>query len=192
MQLFKEAGAKYIFPVSEHHDGFQMYRSELSKYNAWDMGPHRNILGELKEEAERQGLYFCTSNHRAEHWFFMGHGREFESDVKEPLKRGDFYWPAMPEPDVVELRSKPYPTEEFLNDWLLRNCEIIDRYQPSLLYFDWWAQHEAFRGALRKLAAYYYNRGLEWGKEVGICYKYVGSGIAQVERGGIREAVSYP
>lgn len=196
IQLFKGAGARYIFPVAEHHDGFQMYRSGLSKYNAWDMGPHRDILGELKEEAERQGLYFCTSNHRAEHWFFMGHGKEFESDVKEPLKRGDFYWPAMPEPDTVELRSHPYPTEEFLNDWLLRNYEIIDQYQPSLLYFDWWVQHEAFRGALQKLAAYYYNRGLEWGKEVGICYKYdamaFGSGIVEVERGGIREAAPYP
>lgn len=80
IRLFKEAGAGYIFPVAERHDGFQMYRSELSEYNAWNMGPHKDVLGELKEEAERQGLYFYTSNHRAEHWFFMGHGREFESD----------------------------------------------------------------------------------------------------------------
>ena len=39
ISLFKEAGAQYVVPVAEHHDGFQMYRSELSKYNAWDMGP---------------------------------------------------------------------------------------------------------------------------------------------------------
>lgn len=196
IHLFKEAGARYIFPVAEHHDGFQMYRSELSRYNAWDMGPHRDIIGELKEEAERQGLHFCTSNHRAEHWFFMSHGKEFDSDVKEPLRRGDFYWPAMPEPDAMELRSQPCPTEEFLNDWLLRVCEIIDNYRPLLIYFDWWVQHEAFRGVLRKIAAYYYNRGLEWGEEVGICYKYdammFGSGIVEVERGSIREAASYP
>lgn len=195
IQLFKEAGARYIFPVAEHHDGFQMYKSGLSKYNTWDMGPGRDILGELKEEAERQGVYFCTSNHRAEHWFFMGHGKEFDSDIKEPLKRGDFYWPAMPEPNFVELRSQPYPTEEFLNDWLLRVCEIIDNYQPSLIYFDWWVQHEAFREVFKKMAAYYYNKGLEWGKEVGICYKYdamaFGSGIVEVERGGLDEAVPY-
>lgn len=195
IRLFKEAGARYIFPVAEHHDGFQMYRSALSKYNAWDMGPHRDIIGELKEEAESQGLRFCTSSHRAEHWFFMGHGKEFDSDIKEPLKRGDFYWPAMPEPDFVELRSQPYPTEEFLNDWLLRVCEIIDSYRPSLIYFDWWVQHEAFREVFQKMAAYYYNRGIEWGKEVGICYKYdamaFGSGIVEVERGGLDEAVPY-
>ncbi|WP_251388491.1 alpha-L-fucosidase [Mediterraneibacter agrestimuris] len=191
VKVFKEAGAKYIFPVAEHHDGFQMYRSDVSKYNAWDMGPGRDLLGELKDAAMKEKLVFCTSSHRAEHWFFMGHGKEFDSDIKEPLKRGDFYWPAMPEPDPQALQSEPYPTEEFLTDWLIRTCEIIDRYQPSLLYFDWWIQHEAFKEVLKKLTAYYYNRGEQWGKKVAICYKHdammFGSGIVEVERGALAE-----
>lgn len=194
-KLFREAGARYVFPVAEHHDGFQMYRSEISVYNAFDMGPHRDLLGELKGAVEEEGLQFCTSSHRAEHWFFMGHGKEFDSDIKEPLQRGDFYWPAMPEPDHQELQSEPYPSEEFLDDWLLRTCEIIDKYQPSLLYFDWWIQHEAFKEVLKKLAAYYYNRGAEWGKQVAICYKHdamaFGSGIVEVERGALAEAKPY-
>lgn len=196
VHLFKEAGAKYIFPVAEHHDGYQMYKSKLSKYNAYDSGPHRDILGELKEAAEEQGLVFCTSTHRAEHWFFMGHGKEFESDIKEPLRRGDFYWPAMPEPDNQDLKSEPYPSEEFLTDWFLRTCEIIDEYQPSLLYFDWWIQHNAFKERMKKLAAYYYNRGAEWGKKVAICYKHdammFGSGIIEVERGALAAPKPYP
>lgn len=194
-ELFREAGAKYVFPVAEHHDGFQMYKSEISKFNTWDMGPHRDILGELKTAVENQGMTFCTSSHRAEHWWFMSHGREFDSDVKEPMKRGDFYWPAMPEPDEADLQSRPYPSREFLDDWLLRTCEIIDRYQPSLLYFDWWVQHEAFKEPLQTLAAYYYNRGAQWGKKVAICYKHdammFGSGILEVERGALAEAKPY-
>ena len=190
-KIFKEAGAKYVFPVAEHHDGFQMYRSEISKWNAYDMGPKRDLLGELKKAIEGEEMVFCTSSHRAEHWFFMGHGKGFDSDVKEPMKRGDFYWPAMPEPDNQALQSDPYPTEEFLTDWLLRTCEIIDKYQPSLLYFDWWLQHEAFKGVLKKLAAYYYNRGVQWGKKVAICYKHdammFGSGIVEVERGALAD-----
>lgn len=193
--LFSEAGAKYVFPVAEHHDGFQMYKSEISKFNACDMGPQRDILGELKQAVEHQNMVFCTSSHRAEHWFFMGHGKEFESDIKEPLKKGDFYWPAMPEPDNQDLQSKPYPKKEFLEDWLLRTCEIIDGYKPALLYFDWWIQHEAFKEPLKKLAAYYYNRGSEWGKEVAICYKHdammFGSGIVEVERGKLSQAKPY-
>ena len=193
--LFKEAGAQYVFPVAEHHDGFQMYKSELSHWNAYEMGPKRDVLGELEEAFEKENMTFCTSTHRGEHWFFMGHGKEFDSDIKEPMERGDFYWPAMPEPDNQDLYSKPYPTEEFLNDWLIRTCELIDHYRPSLLYFDWWIQHEAFKPYLRKLAAYYYNRGAQWNMEVAICYKHdamaFGSGIVEVERGGFADAKPY-
>lgn len=195
MTLFKKAGAKYVFPVAEHHDGFQMYRSSISRYNTWDMGPHRDILGELKAEADKEGIVFCTSSHRAEHWWFMSHGKEFDSDVKEPMKKGDFYWPAMPEPHEADLQSRPYPSQEFLDDWLIRTCEIIDRYQPSLLYFDWWIQHEAFKDALKTLTAYYYNRGKQWGKDTAVCYKHdammFGSGILEVERGALAEAKPY-
>lgn len=193
--ILKNSGAKYIFPVAEHHDGFQMYRSKLSHFNAYEMGPKRDVLGELKEAFEKVGLAFCTSSHRAEHWFFMGHGKDFDSDIKEPMSRGDFYWPAMPEPDHQDLFSNPYPTEEFLQDWLVRTCEIIDEYKPKILYFDWWIQHDAFKPYLRKLAAYYYNRGLEWGEKVAISYKHdalmFGSGIVEVERGKFAEAKPY-
>jgi alpha-L-fucosidase len=195
ISLFKQAGAGYICPVAEHHDGFQMYESELSHWNAKEMGPHRDVIGELKNAAELAGLVFCTSSHRAEHWFFMGHGKEFDSDVKEPMQKGDFYWPAMPEPDNQDLFSEPYPTEEYLDDWLARTAEIIVKYRPKFLYFDWWLQHDAFKPYLKKLAAFYYNCGVEWGTDVQICYKHdammFGSGIVEVERGGFAEAKPY-
>lgn len=194
--LIRESGARYVFPVAEHHDGFQMYRSCISRYNTWNMGPHRDILGELKAAFQEQGLHFCTSSHRAEHWFFMGHGREFDSDVREPMKRGDFYWPAMPERDHQDLKSTPYPSREFLEDWLLRTCELVDRYCPELLYFDWWIQHEAFKPYLKKAAAYYYNRALSRGIQGAICYKHdammFGCGIPEIERGGFRHPKPWP
>ena len=191
--LFKEAGARYVVQVAEHHDGFQMYDSELSDWNAKKMGPERDILGELKKAYEERELVFAASSHRAEHHWFMGNGKAFDSDIKEPLTCGDFYWPSIPEqPDHQNLRTKPHPSEEFLDDWLLRTCEIIDKYQPKFLYFDWWIQHEAYKGHLKKIAAYYYNRGKEWGIPTAICYKHdafaFGSGIVDVERGRLKEA----
>ncbi len=192
LDLFRQAGARYYFPVSEHHDGFQMYHSELSHWNSVEMGPHRDIIGELRAATLEHGLHFATSNHRAEHWWFMGHGRDFDSDIHEPLRRGDFYWPAQAEPDNQDLFSVPRPTTEYREDWLLRVCELIDRYQPELLYFDWWIQHEAFKPYVRKFAAYYYNRAAQWGRQVSICYKDEGmawgSGLADVERGGFAQA----
>ncbi|MGX7350744.1 alpha-L-fucosidase [Enterococcus canis] len=192
LDAIQSAGARYFFPVAEHHDGFQLYQSQLSEFNSVNMGPHRDILGELKQSAEKRNIHFCTSSHRAEHWFFFGHGKEFNSDVTEPLKKGDFYWPAMPEPDNQELFSQPYPTQEFLDDWLLRTCEIIDQYQPECLYFDWWIQHEAFKENLKIVSAYYYNRGVAWGIPTAICYKHdammFGSGIPEIERGKFANA----
>lgn len=195
ISLYKEAGAGYIFPVAEHHDGFQMYESEISEWNAKAMGPKRDLIGEWKEAADKLGMVFCTSTHRAEHWWFMSHGKEFDSDVKEPMKKGDFYWPAMPEPNPEDLFSEPYPTEEYLNDWLARCAEIIVKYQPKLLYFDWWIQHQAFKPYLLKLAAFYYNMGKRWGEDVMFCYKHdamaFGTGIIEVERGGFAEPKPY-
>lgn len=194
-ELFKKAGARYVVPVAEHHDGFQMYKSEISHWNAYEMGPHRDILGELTESCHSRGLYTGASSHRIEHWFFMGHGKEFDSDIHEPLKHGDFYWPAMPEPHHQDLFSEPAPTEEYLQDWLVRTCEIIDRYQPRILYFDWWIHHSAVRPYLKKLTAYYYNRAAELGYGAVICYKHdaymFGCAVPDVERGQFAEMKPY-
>lgn len=193
--LFQKAGARYVVPVAEHHDGFQMYKSELSHFNSYEMGPHRDIAGELKLAIENRGLVYGASSHRIEHWFFMGHGKEFPSDIHEPLKQGDLYWPSMPEPDILDLFSKPEPSEEFLTDWLLRTCEIVDRYHPRVLYFDWWIQHSAVKPYLKKFAAYYYNRALEWGTGAVINYKYdafpMGTAVLNMERGQFAEAKPY-
>ncbi len=194
-RLFREAGAQYVVPVAEHHDGFQMYKSELSHWNAYEMGPHRNVLGELSEAVRQEGMINCCSSHRVEHWFFMSHGREFPSDIHDPMQRGDFYWPAMPEGNHQDLFSQPAPTQEFLEDWLERCCELVDIYRPRLVYFDWWIQHSAVRPYLRKFAAYYYNRAEEWGEEVVINYKHdafaFGTAVVDIERGQFADAKPY-
>lgn len=195
-ETFAKAGAKYVVPVAEHHDGFQMYESFLSHYNAAEIGPKRDIIGELKTAIEAHGMTFATSSHRAEHHWFMGNGKDFDSDIKEPLVCGDFYWPSeQQQPDQQDLFAKPAPSEEFLIDWVCRTCEIIDRYQPKILYFDWWIQHYAYKPYLRMIAAYYYNHGAEWGIPTAICYKHdamaFGSGIVDVERGKFSDAKPY-
>ena len=69
MQLFRRAGAGYVFPVAEHHDGFQMYKSELSHWNAAEKGPCRDVLGELRAAAEREGLaLICVTLNDPNDW----------------------------------------------------------------------------------------------------------------------------
>ncbi|NGP44285.1 alpha-L-fucosidase [Bacillaceae bacterium SIJ1] len=193
-ELFKNAGAKYVMPVAEHHDGFQMYKSDFSRFNAYEMGPERDIVGELGSALEKRNIPLSTSSHRIEHWFFMGHGKEFASDINEPLERGDFYWPAMPEPKHHDLHS-PSPSKAFLEDWLIRTCEIVDRYRPKIMWFDWWIQHQSVKPYLKKFAAYYYNRADEWGIDVAINYKHdafmFGTAVIDIERGQFAEQKPY-
>ena len=136
-----------------------------------------------------------ASSHRVEHWFFMGKGKEFDSDVKDPMERGDFYWPAMPGGDPQDIYCKPEPSEEFMQDWLVRTCELIDKYCPKILWFDWWIQHSACKPWLKKVAAYYYNRAAEWDVGVAINYKHdsflFGTAVPDVERGQFAEIKHY-
>lgn len=194
--LFKKAGAKYVVPVAEHHDGFQMYDSELSEWNAVRKGPCRDVIGELKKEIEKRDMVFATSSHRAEHQWFMGNGRDFESDICGEMTPADFYWPSLQkQPDQSSITDTPNVDEEYGNDWLARTAELIDKYHPAILYFDWWIQHVSWKPYLKKIAAYYYNCGLTWGQNVGICYKHdammFGSGIVDVERGKLSVPKSY-
>jgi alpha-L-fucosidase len=183
--LFKKAGAKYIVPVAEHHDGFQMYKSALSRWNAFEMGPKRDVIGELAAEIRKQGLIFGLSSHRIEHWFFMNGGRKFASDVLDP-NYADLYGPAREENET--------PSPEYMNDWLLRNTELVNNYQPQLFWFDWWIEQPAMDPYRKSFASFYYNKGKEWNKGVVINYKNVSfpdeAAVLDLERGklaGIRK-----
>lgn len=184
-ELFKNSGAKYVVPVAEHHDGFAMYQTTLSKWNAAEMGPRRDIIGELSQSITKQGLIFGLSSHRIEHWFFMNGGRKFDSDVNNP-KYADFYGPAREENET--------PSPEYMNDWLLRCTELVNKYKPQLFWFDWWIEQPAMDPYRKSFASYYYNKGLEWNKGVVLNYKNTSfpetAAVLDIERGkltGIRE-----
>ena len=187
LELFEKAGAKYIMPVAEHHDGFQMYDSDLSKWNAKQMGPCRDVIGELKAEAEKRDIVFTVSNHRAEHcWFFNG-GTFYDSDVIDP-EYEDFY---EKQQYCDEEKSQDIyvcsPDKEHMDNWLARVCELVDKYHPKIVWFDWWIQNMGWKPYLKKFAAYYYNRAEEWGEEVTINYKFdafmLRSAVFDIERG---------
>lgn len=191
-ELFRKAGARYIVPVAEHHDGFAMYDSAYSRWTATQMGPKRDLIGDLAAAVRKQGLVFGVSNHRAEHWWFMNGGKTFDSDVQNP-EFSDLYGPAMPgplnheTPGWLDRHWTPEPDTAFLEDWLLRNCELVDKYQPQIVYFDWWIEQTIFEPYLQKFSAYYYNRAEQWGRGVAINYKHVafptGTAVFDVERG---------
>jgi alpha-L-fucosidase len=181
VSLFKEAGAKYIVPVAEHHDGFAMYDTALSRWSAVKMGPQRDVIGLLAAAARKEGLVFGLSSHRAEHWWFMNGGRKFPSDVQDP-KFADFYGPAVDDDSA--------PNKEYLRNWLARSVELVDQYHPQVVYFDWWiGEKKEFDPYVREFAAYYYDQADKRKEGVVLNTKdkaYVpGTSVMDVERGGL-------
>jgi alpha-L-fucosidase len=157
--LIKESGAKYFMPTCEHHDGFSLWDSAFNPYNAAQMGPKRDLIGELAVAARRQGLKFGVCNHSIEHYdFITDHPRAAAAtpnDLDDP-QFANFYWTHHTDENL----------EKFLEMWVNKNIELIDKYQLDILWFDNGANSRAYDPLKLKVAAYFYNRAKQWGKQV--------------------------
>ena len=194
VRLFKDAGAKFVMPVCEHHDGIKMYDSSLNRWNTMAL-KGRDYAAEIRKSAQDEGLEFLASNHRAEHYWFMNFARKNfpESEVVKNEDLRDLYGPAYcpPSGNARKTDKEIFADEEWLCDWLASACEMADRLRPSAVYFDWWIQKSEFKPYLKKFLAYYYNRGEEWGKQVTVFYKVgavmKGCATFDVERGQVSD-----
>ncbi len=177
--LFKRAGARFAGPVGEHHDGFAMWNSQLNAWNAARMGPKRDVVGELERAVRRAGLRFMVALHHAENWWYYPHWRH-EFDTSDPRYAGLYgelhnrEWAAgmyltHSRDDLWALQDRP--SKAFLDLWLGKAQEVIDKYRPDMLWFDHGIEHiqEHYK---KELLAYYYNRAAQWGQEVVVTYKW--------------------
>jgi alpha-L-fucosidase len=198
--LFRESGAKYVVPVFEHHDGFAMYDSSLSDWTAVKMGPHRDLVGDLAKAVRAEGLHLGASSHRVEHNFYLGVGRTIPADVNDP-EFAAFYGPAhtwLEAPKGAPLSDDfTFVSKAWTDDWLARSAEIVQKYHPEIMWFDWWIGQPSVREDLARFAAFYYNASLKYGDHAGVInYKYFAmeehSAILDVERGQLSDIRPLP
>ena len=159
-ELFERSGARYVVPVAEHHDGFAMYDSSHTRWNSVIMGPRRDICGELAKAVRKRGMKFGVSTHYAWNWRYYFKDESF--DNVNPAN-ADLYG--------VNHAPKAEASPEFMAHWYARTKELIDKYQPDLLWFDFGFCYPEFEVSRREIAAYYYNKGIEWNKGVVLNYK---------------------
>jgi alpha-L-fucosidase len=177
-ELFRKAGVRYIVPTAEHHDGFSLWDSALNKYNAKNMGPRRDLIGDLARAVRARGLKFGVSNHSMEHFSFIRAPRaEAKTDLYDPEWAG-FY-------SVADRRDAA--RQKFLELWVSKNLELIDKYHPDMLWLDNGVNGRNLDPQKLKVVAYYYNRATEWGKSVTLSTKSsacVAGSIMDYERQG--------
>ena len=164
--LFVRAGAKYVVPVAEHHDGFAMWDSDLTPWCAGKMGPKRDLTGELAKAVRKRNLIFGVSSHRIEHDAFAYPAKGVPNDEFDPRYAG-FYGPPI---DSKEFNNSD-GSAAFQGDWLARLQELTDKYEPQMIYLDNGINGRPYDEIKLKLAAYYYNSATKWGKQATLATK---------------------
>lgn len=195
-ELFKKAGARFAGPVAEHHDGFAMWDSAHTEWNAARMGPRRDVTGELAKAIKAQGMRFMVAMHHAENWWFYPHWRK-DFDTADPRYAG-LYGPGhdLDFPDEnVEWGQQSKPSRAFLELWRKKLVEVVETYEPDYIWFDFGLAHvhEQYK---QDFLAYYYNKGLEWGRGGNVVtYKWdnlpPGTAVVDIELGKMTEQTYY-
>ena len=118
----EQAGMKYVVMTAKHHDGFSMFRSQLTPYNVADATPFkRDVTGELAEACRARGLRFGCYYSIDRDWYRpQGPGNRYQQnnvwDYPNSTKADfDHYFATFAKPQVEEL---------------------LTQYRPDLLWFD--------------------------------------------------------
>jgi alpha-L-fucosidase len=167
-ELFRKSGAKFVIPTAQHHDNFALWDSAVTPFNAKQMGPKRDLIGDLAKAVRAKGLKFGVSNHGIENFQFVNPPPDLAADLK--AKQADLYDPQWADFYHVADRSDA-ACEKFLVNWFERNVELIDKYHPDMLWFDNGVDQRYLDPLKLRIAAYYYNRAKAWGQEVSISTK---------------------
>lgn len=167
-ELFKSAGAQFAGPVAEHHDGYAMWDSEITPWNTMDTGPGRDITGELAKSIREKGMKFITTFHHAKNL-----QRSTELGKENPLSHFPYLEglpPSSDDPDLQLMYGNMDADTWYREVWLGKLKEVIDKYQPDIMWFDYVLGDipEDFR---KEFAAYYLNSAQNRGQEVVIVRK---------------------
>lgn len=170
--LFQKAGARFAGPVAEHHDGFAMWDSKATPWNVVEMGPNKDITGLLATELKKRDMKLITTFHhskqlqRYDSIFTEGHElykfSHYPWNVEMPTSSDD--------PKLQKLYGN-MPEDVWLEEiWYAKLVEVIDQYQPDIIWFDYVLDKipEEYR---QKFSAYYLNEAAKWDKEVVIVRK---------------------
>ena len=194
--LFKEAGARYVGPVAEHADGFSMWNSRVNRWNSSSMGPRRDIVADLGQAVRKQGLKFLTTFHHQWLWGWYA-SPILDADIYQP-QCADIYWPQKYVGDKQGAFDRnnpdPPPSSRFCEIWRDKVIEVVDQYDPDIIYFDNRATiiPESYR---MQMLAHFYNSAHRAGREVVMTYKFkdfaVDSGLVNIEKGQMGEKASF-
>ncbi len=168
LDLYKKAGAKYFCSMGVHHDNFDLWNSKYQpRWNSVAAGPKIDVVGLFREATRKAGLKFAVSEHLSNsyNWFSTSHGSDQEGpfagvpyDGTDPAY-ADLYHSLPRDYDLREgstisgAMSRDVP-DSWKQLYFNRIKDLIDQYQPDLLYTDGGIPFEEYG---LSLVAHHYN-----------------------------------
>lgn len=174
--LVAKSGAKYAGIAVVHHDGFLLWDSDVNRWNAGNMGPKRDLYGELVQSFRAKGLKTIATFHhiRTFNWYLPGTGGFGEGSDNRRLAEAKAAGWDLFDPKYADLywNETTGTYEDFIEEWKAKVKEVADKYQPDVMWFDGGSfQTEESQHHVLEILSYYLNRGAQWGKPVEVLNK---------------------
>jgi len=175
IQLYKRAGAKYFVALANHHCNFDCWDSKYQPWNTVNVGPKKDIVGGWAEAARKAGLRFGVTVHagRSWSWYEVAQGADktgplagvpYDGKLTKADGKGQ-WWDGLDPQDLYAQNHKPgdKPDQAYVDKFFNRVKDLVDKYQPDLLYFDDGVLPlNNISDAGLRIAANYYNSSIQW------------------------------
>jgi alpha-L-fucosidase len=175
IQLYKRAGAKYFVALANHHCNFDCWDSKYQPWNTVNVGPHKDIVGGWAEAARRAGLRFGVTVHAARSWtwYEVAQGADksgplagvpYDGKLTKADGKGK-WWDGLDPQDLYAQNHKvgDKPDQAYVDKFFNRVKDLVEKYQPDLLYFDDGVMPlNSVSDAGLRIAANYYNSSIQW------------------------------
>ena len=170
-ELFANCGASYAGFSLAHHDGFGLWDSDVYRWHVGAMGPKRDLYGELADALRKQNLRLVAPFHiiRGFNWFLAGWNQWEQSFNTAAIERGIAEGWDLFDPDFADFYWVQQTSDfaDFFKAWQLKVREVIDKYQPDMMWFDGGKfREDGYEPVALEILAHYLNQSRRWGKDV--------------------------
>ncbi|MBO7378415.1 MAG: alpha-L-fucosidase [Bacteroidales bacterium] len=164
VSLYKSVGARYFMALGNHHDNFDLWNSPYQEWNSVNVGPQKDLIKGWSEACKAEGLPLGVSIHASHAWTWLDPSQKFDGNLTKEdglAKNADetykYWWHGL---DPQELYAQNHshstgwessgtihsqwdwgngaslPSAEYKQKFQNRVLELINDYDPDMIYFD--------------------------------------------------------
>jgi alpha-L-fucosidase len=156
VSLYKSVGARYFMALGNHHDNFDLWNSPYQEWNSVNVGPKKDLIKGWSDACKAEGLPLGVSIHASHAWTWLEPSQKYDGNLTKADGAGK-WWEGL---DPQELYAQNHthssgwensgtihsqwdwgngaslPSTAYKQKFQNRVLQLIDDYNPDMLYFD--------------------------------------------------------